>query len=200
MAVGRVLDVGVNGRVRGRHDVDRAEAWAGRVFERGQDVRRLLAAKLVPNRASTVLKRKFCDLMPIVLKASVTPTDVPFEIVVLSIVEWIDIVFVAVTTMLPPVAVRLLLLAKASAPPRMRLVAITPLTASEVPDFSDAATASAWLVTFAGMEFCSVAASSYASRAGDAGRSRCAALAPPRARRSALRCLQRPMHAVAGSG
>ena len=31
----------------------------------------------VPNSASTPLERKFCDFQPIVLKASVMPTDVP---------------------------------------------------------------------------------------------------------------------------
>ena len=62
-------------------------ALGGGVFERGQ--RRPPAAalpRLVPNRASRVLKRKFCDSMPMVLKASVTPTEMPFEIVVLLIV------------------------------------------------------------------------------------------------------------------
>ena len=68
--------------------------------------------RLVLNRASRVLKRKFCDSMPMVLNASVTPTEVPFEIVVLSMVAWTDMVFVAVTSMLPlVVVVRLLFLA-----------------------------------------------------------------------------------------
>ena len=55
----------------------------------------------VPNKASTVLNRKFCDSQPIVLKARVTPTEVPVDRVVASIVASISEVFEASTLMSP---------------------------------------------------------------------------------------------------
>src|SRR5262249_16376416 len=84
-------------------------AWADVFSSEARPSGGCSAPKLVANRALRVLKRKFCDLMPIVLKASVTPTEVPLEIVVLSMVAWADMVFVAVTSMSPlAVVVRLL--------------------------------------------------------------------------------------------
>ena len=63
------------------------------------------SAMLAPNKASTVLNRKFCDLMPIELKASVMPTDTlvppPSTVVSLSVVALIVEVLEALTVTSP---------------------------------------------------------------------------------------------------
>ena len=91
-------------------------------------------AMFVPNSASTVLKRKFCGLMPMVLKARVTPTADPSAVVLLATEASMTEVFSAVTdTFPPPVVVTPLSLTVAVAPLSTLLVAMIPLTAREEP-------------------------------------------------------------------
>ena len=95
------------------------------------------SARLVPKSVSAALNRKFCGAMPIVLKASTTPTETPLEMVVASVVaSMVDVSF-AVTAMLPPAVVEsalsvtvLLVL------PRILLVAMAALIALDVPPAS----------------------------------------------------------------
>ena len=83
--------------------------------------------------ASAKLNRMFCESQPIVLKASVTPTDTPFEAVSLVMSAEIAEALLALTVTVPAVVVTELLVIFASAPLSTRFVASRTLTATELP-------------------------------------------------------------------
>ena len=89
-----------------------------------------------PTMASRMLNRMFCESMPTVLTAMVTPTEVPAEEVVVSVVASRMLVFAAATvtvsSLLVPAAMALSR-AEAMALLRTRLLATTKLTAVELP-------------------------------------------------------------------
>ena len=92
-------------------------------------------ARSVPNRVSAALNRKFCGAMPMVLKASTTPTETPLEMVVASVAASIVEMSFAVTATSPPavVVVSELPVTVAFVLPRMLLVAMAPLIAEDTP-------------------------------------------------------------------
>ncbi len=86
-----------------------------------------------PSSASRVLNNRFCASHPMVLNASVTPTAVSPDVVILSTVASIRERFCASRITSPAVAVTVLLVIVALDLLRMVLVAMVPFTASTAP-------------------------------------------------------------------